>query len=225
MEPKKNPKLDLSKKSGLFLNIGMAVSLLIVILAFEWKTYDDAGLLDLGNVDDDIDEILDIPLTINEPPPPPPKVKIPEIVEVPDEEEIEEIEAVIDTDVDENEAIEEIVIMEVPAEEKIDEIFTIVEESASFPGGLEAFYDYLKEELEYPRQALRMGMEGRVFVEFIVERDGSLTDLRVVRSVGAGLDEEALRVLKNSPKWKPGKQRGKPVRQKMIQFISFKLTN
>ena len=225
MEPKKNPKIDLSRQSGMFLNIGMTASLLLVILAFEWKTYDDSGLMNLGNVDDDFEDIIDIPPT-EQPPPPPPKVQIPEIIEVPDEKEIEEeIEVKLDVEVTEETVVEEIVFSEAPAEENVDEIFTIVEESATFPGGITAFYEYLKKELKYPRQAQRMGIEGRVFVQFVVERDGRLTDIHVVKGIGAGCDEEAVRVLKESPKWKPGKQRGKPVRQKMIQNILFKFAN
>lgn len=225
MEPKKNPKIDLSRQSGLFLNIGMAASLFLVIVAFEWRSYDDTGLMDLGNVDDDFEDIIDIPPT-EQPPPPPPKVQVPEIIEVPDEEEIEEeIEVELDVEVTEETVVEEIVFEEAPEEENVDEIFTIVEESATFPGGIQAFYTYLGKELNYPRQAQRMGIEGRVFVQFVVERDGSLTDIQVVKGIGAGCDEEAVRVLKQSPKWKPGKQRGKPVRQKMIQNILFKFAN
>ena len=153
-------------------------------------------------------------------------MQVPEIIEVPDEEEIEEeIEVELDVEVTEETVVEEIVFEEAPEEENVDEIFTIVEESATFPGGITAFYQYLKKELDYPRQAQRMGIEGRVFVQFVVERDGSLTDIHVVKGIGAGCDEEAVRVLKNSPKWKPGKQRGKPVRQKMIQNILFKFSN
>ncbi len=225
MEPKKNPKIDSSKQSGMFLNIGMTLSLLIVIVAFEWRTYDDSGLMDLGSVEDDFEDIMDIPLT-EQPPPPPPKVQIPEIIEVPDEKEIEEeIDVDLDVDVTEENVMEEIVFDGTPDEEEVDEIFTIVEEPASFPGGNTAFYKYLKKEFKYPRQAQRMGIEGRVFVQFVVERDGSLTDIHVIKGIGAGCDEEAVRVLKNSPKWKPGKQRGKPVRQKMIQNILFKFSN
>ena len=225
MEPKKNPKMDLSKQSGMFLNIGMATSLFIVILAFEWKTFDDIGLVDLGSVDDDFEEILDIPPT-EQLPPPPPKVKVPEIVEIPDEQEIEEeIEIDLDVQVEDEAEIDVIVLADAPEDEEIDEIVDFPEESASFPGGITAFYGYLKKTLKYPRQAQRMGIEGRVFVQFVVERDGSLTDIHVVKGIGAGCDEEAVRVLKNSPKWKPGKQRGKPVRQKMIQNILFKFAN
>ena len=225
MEPKKNPKIDLSRQSGLFLNVGMAASLFLVIVAFEWRSYDDTGLMARGNVDDDFEDIIDIPPT-EQPPPPPPKVQVPEIIEVPDEEEIEEeIEVELDVEVTEETVVEEIVFEEAPEEENVDEVFTIVEESATFPGGIQAFYTYLGKELNYPRQAQRMGIEGRVFVQFVVERDGSLTDIQVVKGIGAGCDEEAVRVLKQSPKWKPGKQRGKPVRQKMIQNILFKFAN
>ncbi len=225
MEPKKNPKIDLSKKSGMFLNIGMTASLLIVILAFEWKSYDENALMDFGDIEDDFEDILDTPIT-EQPPPPPPKVQIPEIVEVPDEEEIEEeIDVELDVEVTEETVVEEIVFEEAPEEEVVDEIFTIVEEGATFPGGIQAFYSYLAKELKYPRQAQRMGIEGRVFVQFIVEKNGQLTDIQVVKGIGAGCDVEAVRVLKNSPKWKPGKQRGKPVRQKMIQNILFKFAN
>jgi len=95
MEVKKTPDADLNKKSGLFLNIGLVVSLLIVISAFEWRFYDDGNLVDLGQVRDEFEEMLEIPPT-EQPPPPPPKIQQPEIIEVPDEEEIEdEIEVVI----------------------------------------------------------------------------------------------------------------------------------
>ncbi|MEM9338840.1 MAG: energy transducer TonB [Bacteroidota bacterium] len=207
----------------MFLNIGLCGSLLLTIAAFEWRSYDDSGLLDLGSVEDDFEDIIEIPPT-EQPPPPPPKIKLPEIIEVPDEEEIEEeIEVELDVEVTEETVVEEIVFEEAPEEEEVDEIFTIVEEPAGFPGGIKAFYQYLSKSIKYPRQATRMGIEGRVFVQFVVEKDGSLTDIRVVKGIGAGCDEEAIRVLKSSPKWKPGKQRGRAVKQKIVQPISFKL--
>ncbi|WP_425392871.1 TonB family protein [Ekhidna sp.] len=103
------------------------------------------------------------------------------------------------------------------------EVFTIVEESASFPGGIDAFNQYLRENLKYPQVAQDNKKEGRVFVQFIVEKDGSLTDVHIVKGIGGACDKEAVRVLMNSPKWNPGKQRGKKIRQKMIQNILFKL--
>jgi periplasmic protein TonB len=98
-----------------------------------------------------------------------------------------------------------------------------VEESAAPKGGMAAFYKYVSEKMKYPAQARRMGTEGRVFVEFIVGKDGSISDVRAVRGIGGGCDEEAVRVLQSAPSWTPGKQRGKPVKQKMVIPIIFKL--
>ena len=89
MEIKKNPKADLEKRSGLFLNIGLCVSLLLVITAFEWRFYDRGAGMDLGTIEDDFEDLMEIPPT-EQPPPPPPVIQQPEIIEVPDEEEIEE---------------------------------------------------------------------------------------------------------------------------------------
>ncbi|HCX24390.1 MAG TPA: energy transducer TonB, partial [Cytophagales bacterium] len=118
MEPKKNPKVDLTRKSGMLMNIGLCVSLLSVIVAFEWRTYDESGILDLGQVQDDFEDIMEIPPT-EQPPPPPPKIQLPEIIEVPDEEEIEEeIEVELDVEVTEETVIEDIVFEEAPEEEE-----------------------------------------------------------------------------------------------------------
>ena len=223
MEAKKNPNADLTKKSGLFLNIGFVLSLLLVIAAFEWRSYEKSDLLDLGQVNDDFEEMTEVPLT-QQPPPPPPKVQQPEIIEVPDEEEIEEeIEVDLDVEITEDTEIEEIVFEEPVEEEETDEIFQIVENPASFKGGIGAFYQYVQKNMKYPSQAQRMGLEGKVFVQFVVGKDGKITDVQVLRGIGAGCDEEAIRVLKNSPAWSPGKQRGRAVRQRMVLPITFKL--
>jgi len=104
-----------------------------------------------------------------------------------------------------------------------DKVHTIVEEPARFIGGLEAFYGYLKTEMEYPEEAQKKGIEGRVFVQFTVETDGSLSDIHVVKGIDPDCDGEAVRVLENSPKWIPGSQDGKTVRMKMVQNILFQL--
>lgn len=223
MEPKKNPEIDLSKKTGLFLNIGFVVSLLLVILAFEWRSYDDTGLLDLGQIRDDFEEMTEIPLT-QQPPPPPPKIKQPEIIVVPDEEEIEEeIEIDLDIDMTDDTEIEEIIFDEPEEEEETDKIFLIVEQPATFKGGMAGFYDYVRKNLKYPSQGQRMGIEGKVFVEFVVGKDGKIGDVKVLRGIGGGCDQEAIRVLKRSPAWSAGKQRGRAVRQRMVLPITFKL--
>jgi len=223
MEQKKTPNADLNRKTGLFLNIGLVASLLLVIMAFEWKFYDDGSLVDLGQVDDQFEDIMDIPPT-EQPPPPPPKIQQPEIIEVPDEEEIEdEIEIDLDVEVTEETVIEEVVFEEAPEEEVADEIFTVVEQQPTPNGGMAAFYKYVGKNLKYPAQARRMGIEGKVFVQFVVDKDGSITDVQSVKGIGAGCDEEAVRVIKGATKWKPGKQRGRPVKVRMILPITFKL--
>jgi len=159
-----------------------------------------------------------------QPPPPPPKIQQPQIIEVPDEEEIEEeIKVEFDVEVTEDSKVEEIVIAPVEEKEDVDQIFLVVEETATPKGGMSAFYKYVGDKMKYPAQARRMGIEGKVFVEFVINRDGSITDVKAIKGIGAGCDEEAVRVVQSAPPWNPGKQRGKPVRQRYVVPITFKL--
>jgi protein TonB len=224
MEPKKTEKADLEKKSFMFFSLGLIIALLLSITAFTYRVYDDTSVKDLGANNANNDEILEVPPT-QQLPPPPPKIQQPQIIEVPDEKKIEEeIEINMDTEVTEQTKVEEIKIA--PQEEEKedpDQIFLVVEETAAPTGGMPAFYEYVGKKLKYPAQARRMGIEGKVFVEFVIERDGTITDVKAIKGIGAGCDEEAVRVLQSAPKWKPGKQRGKPVRQRMVLPIAFKL--
>jgi protein TonB len=224
MEPKKTEKADLEKKSFMFFSLGLIVALLLAITAFTYRVYDDTSVKDLSKNSANNDEILEVPPT-QQLPPPPPKIQQPQIIEVPDEKKIEEeIEINMDTEVTEQTKVEEIKIA--PQEEEKedpDQIFLVVEETATPTGGMPAFYEYVGKKLKYPAQARRMGIEGKVFVEFVIERDGTITDVKAIKGIGAGCDEEAVRVLQSAPKWKPGKQRGKPVRQRMVLPIAFKL--
>ncbi len=222
MEPKKSDKANLRKKTGLFFNIGLFTTMLIVVFAFNYKDYDEE-FVDFAATDSDFEELLEIPPT-EQPPPPPPKIQQPEIIEVPDEEEIEEeIEVDLDVEITEETVIEEIIVDEAPEEETADEVFLVVEDPALPPGGYPAFYEYISKNLKYPAQARRMGIEGKVFVQFVVDKDGSLTEVQAVKGIGAGCDEEAVRVIKGAPKWSPPKQRGKPVKQRIIVPIVFQL--
>lgn len=222
MEAKKTDKADLTKKSTFFFSIGLFVSMAMVVYTFELKQYDES-LVDLKDKSTDVfEEVLEVPPT-DQPPPPPPQIQTPQIVEVPDEEEIEEeIQINLDVEVTEETKVEEVIVVEAPKEE-VDEIFTIVEESAAPKGGMAAFYKYVGDKMKYPAQARRMGIEGRVFVEFVINKDGSISDVRAVKGIGAGCDEEAVRVVQSAPQWTPGKQRGKPVKQRMVLPITFKL--
>lgn len=223
METKKTDNANLKKKAGLFFNIGLLTAMLIVVFAFSYSNDGDGALVDQQAITDDFEDLLEIPPT-EQPPPPPPKIQQPEIIEIPDEEEIEEeIEVDLDVEITEEDVIEDIIVEEAPEEEVADEIFQIVEDPATPPGGYQAFYDYVGKKLKYPAQARRMGIEGKVYVQFVVDRDGTLTDVQAVKGIGAGCDEEAVRVIKGAPKWSPPKQRGKAVKQRIILPITFKL--
>ena len=222
---KKHYDVDVSKYGGLLFNIGLALSLAATLAVFEWKSYEDIGLASLVSAQDDADETIDIPITEQPPPPPPKVIQQPEIIEVPDEQEIEdEIEIELDIEVDEEQAVEEIVqVEEEEEEEDVDQIFTIVENPAEPVGGYPKFYKFIKKKLKYPKQARRMGVEGKVYVQFIIDKTGAITNVKVMKGVGAGCDEEALRVIKMAPKWKAGKQRGRAVKQRIVVPIVFKL--
>jgi protein TonB len=223
MEPKKTEKADLTKKTSLFFSIGLVLTMTIIVMAFEYKTYDDTDVKDLGKQTNNMEEILEVPPT-EQPPPPPPKIQQPQIIEVPDEEEIkEEIKVEFDAEITEDTKVSEITVVEEQPKEDVDEVFLVVEESAAPQGGMQAFYEYVGKKLKYPAQARRMGIEGKVFVEFVINRDGSIQDVKAIKGIGAGCDEEAVRVIQSAPSWKPGKQRGKPVRQRMVLPITFKL--
>ena len=106
-----------------------------------------------------------------------------------------------------------------------EQIFTIVETLPSFPGGMPAFYRYVGKNMNYPTQAKRMGVEGKVLLTFVVDKTGTIKDIEVVRGIGSGCDQEAIHVLKNSPKWNPGIQRGRKVNTKMMIPLIFKLSD
>jgi periplasmic protein TonB len=226
MEPKKNPKYDLSRKSILFFNIGLVISLLMVVVAFEWKSYDEVADL-RGYVGDDDIEIIDIPITEQPPPPPPQEMpKELEIIEVEDDKEIEEEPPIQDmSDIDTETVVETpVIIAPTVKKEEVQTIFDIVEEEAQPRGGMQAFYEFLGKNIDYPRQAVRLSIEGTAYVRFVIDEQGNVESAEVVegRELGYGLDEEAIRVIKLT-KWTPGKQRGRAVKQRKILPVKFKL--
>ena len=216
MEPKKNPEINLENKKGLFFQIGLIITLIIVLFAFEWKSYEKVDY-NLGQLNlDDLEEEI-IPITKQEvkpPPPPPPPPEVIEIVE--DEVEIEEELEIEDTESDEDIAIE-------IEEESDDEFFMVVENMPEFPGGDLGLMKYIQKNVKYPPIAKEYNITGKVYVSFIVDKSGSVTNVKIVRGVDKNLDAEALRVVKSLPKYKPGKQRGKPVRVMFTIPINFTL--
>lgn len=222
METKKNPKIDLEHRRGLFLNLGLIISLSFIIMAFEWKTTYSGVIVDFYEPSGDM-EVIVIPPTIHKPPPPPPKpVAVVRLIE--SEKEIEEDDILIDQiDFDDDFIVEDIVPSDPLPDEVVDEVITIAETMPSPVGGMSSFFNFVRKNLKYPNQARRMRIEGRVFVQFIVDKDGALTEVTVVKGIGAGCNEEAVRVMSMAPKWNPGKQRGKPVKVRMILPIHFRL--
>jgi periplasmic protein TonB len=224
MEAKKSPKADLEKKKSIFLQVGLVATLVVVLVAFEWRQY-ERPIYDLGTMDSDFIEEEDIPITRpEEPPPPPPPDPSTELVIVDDDVEVDDdfkidVEATIETQVRE-------FIPVVYEEEEVDEnyIFEIVEENPEFPGGNDAMMKFLRDNTRYPVIAREAGIQGTVFVTFVVERDGSVTNVSVIRGIGGGCDEEAVRVVRSMPKWKPGKQRNQPVRVQYRMPIRFVLS-
>ena len=216
MEAKKNPEVNLERKRGLFLQIGLVVSLLLILVAFEYKSYEKTDY-SLGQLQmDDLEEEI-IPITKQEvkpPPPPPPPPEVIEIVE--DEVEIENEIEIEDTESDEDEEIE-------IEEEDDEEFFMVVENMPEFPGGDLGLMKYIQKHVKYPAIAKEYNITGKVYVSFIVDKSGKVTNVKIVRGVDKNLDAEAVRVVKSLPKYKPGKQRGKAVRVMFTIPINFVL--
>lgn len=221
METKKTRKADLSNKKGLFFSIGLLATLILVSTAFEWRQNDKQLNLLANKSTNAFEEIIEVPPT-DIPPPPTPVIQQPQIIEVPDEEEIkEDLNIKFDVEAPRIELTSSAVIE--PTAEETDEIFTIVEENAMPQGGMLAFYKYLVDNMKYPALARRNNIEGKVLVQFVVGKDGAISDVKVLKGIGAGCDQEAVRVMEKAPSWKPGKQRGKAVRQRCIIPLSFQI--
>jgi protein TonB len=226
MEIKKTENADLDKKEFFFFSISLFITLVIVLVAFEYKQYDKPVVELIARNTNTFEEMLDVPAT-DIPPTPEVVVQQPRLVEVPDEQQIEEdVKFVFDVEVTEDTKLQEVEITEAPKiEEETEEIFTIVENTAEPKNGLAAFYQYVGTQIRYPAQARRMRVEGKVYVEFVVGKDGKIMEVKAVKGIGAGCDEEAVRIIQGSPPWNPGKQRGKPVKQRMVLPIIFKLAS
>lgn len=226
MEVKKTSKADLENKKMIFRQIGLILAMAILLLGFEWKSYDKAiAEIQSSQVLDVPEEIVPITEQKIKPPEPPPVKQVVTINIVEDDVNVDD-DLDIDVEANENTEVEEYIPVDLGSEEEeVEEqqIFMVVESMPEFPGGEAALTKYLFENIEYPQMAKESGIQGRVFVTFVVERDGKVTDVKVLRGIGGGCDEEAIRVVKNMPKWTPGKQRGKPVRVQFNLPIKFTL--
>lgn len=224
MEAKKSPKANLENKRILFIEIGLIVTLAVVLLAFEWRKY-DVAVVEMGarEVVEQVEEIIiNTKQEVKPPPPkPPPTTTVLNIVE--DDVEIED-ELIIDVEADEEMEIEEYVPIEVEEEEVVEEeIFLVVEQQPEFPGGEKARLTYLANNIDYPQMARESNIQGTVYVTFVVEPNGKISNVGILRGIGGGCDEEAIRVVEAMPSWQPGKQRGRAVRVRFNMPIKFTL--
>ena len=199
MEIKKSPKADLERRRTLYILVGLVFILSTVFVAFEWTTT-EVTLIEVAN--DAFDGLEDeiIPITMQQPAPPPPPPPAPQVEEilkvVEDDKEIEQVE-IESTEDDVNTEVEINFNDGAPTEEETttDEIFTVVENMPQFPGGDAALLGYISKSVKYPAIAQENGIQGRVIISFVIEKDGLVADATVVRGVDPALDKEALRVV------------------------------
>ncbi len=223
MAHKKSKKANLESKRIVFLEIGFVIVLAMVLYAFEYKSYDkvdyNKGVRMVDNTPQDF-----IPIIVQKEKPLPPK-PIPAVTKINVvDDKVDKVEDIyIDDTFDENSPMEEYIYFEKPDDVEEQKIYVHVQNMPEFQGGLAAMYSFIGKNIIYPRMAKEIGIEGRVFLTFVVERDGSVTDVQTLRGIGGGCDEEAVRVIKAMPKWNPGKQREKPVRVQFQMPIKFTL--
>ena len=196
----------------------------LIYIALEW-TKQEVTIYDNVALDVILEDEIEIIQTAEVLPPPPPP-EVPEVIEVLNvvEDDVETAEIIIDTEDDKDKQV----VIQAPIqgpviEEDTDVVFMVVESMPSFPGGDAALFKYLSDNIKYPVIAQESGIQGRVICQFVVNRDGSIVDIEVVRSVDRSLDAEAIRVISGMPKWSPGKQRGKTVRVKYTLPVNFRL--
>jgi periplasmic protein TonB len=223
---KKSEKANLEKKKGVFLQLGLVITLAIILVAFEWtskpKEMSSMGATSDMNLTEEI-----IPITRQQevkPPPPPAAPKVTDVLNiVEDDVKIDDELVIDDAEADQQMQVD---IVEFNETEEVveEEVFFIVEDMPSFQGkGQEGFREWIAQNLRYPEIAAENGISGKVYVQFAVNSKGEVVDAVVVRSVDPSLDKEAVRVVMSAPKWVPGKQRGKPVKVQFTFPINFVL--
>ncbi|MDD2299968.1 MAG: energy transducer TonB [Fermentimonas sp.] len=229
-EVKKSPKANLEKHRSTFILIGLVFAVSVLFFAFEWTSATEK--VDEAIIVQDVlaEEEIEITRRDAEPPPPPPPPPVeetPEIIQVVEEEVESRFEINVEDDQSQRQA--QTYVPPPPPQPKeeavTEEIFVVVEEQPEYPGGNAAMMQFLSNNIRYPVIAQENGIQGRVICNFVVERDGSITDVQVVRGVDPSLDREAVRVIQQMPRWKPGKQRGQAVRVRFTLPVVFRLQN
>ena len=217
MEVKKSPKADLNNKKLLFVEVGLVLALLVTLGAFEWKTKEKQESVFAQENTELIEEEI-IPITQDTPPPPPETPKIPILSDQIDivDDNIKVDDNILNLEDDSNLGVEIMDYVEEVQEEVVEEEaipFALVEEKPKFQGGdANNFSKWVASHLEYPEIAKENGVSGRVMVQFTVNPNGTVSDVKVLRGMDPSLNKEAVRVIQSSPKWTPGKQRDRAVK-------------
>ncbi len=227
MELKKNEKANLENKKSLFLQIGLILALIICIVALEWTSGQKRDSIFDGMTEEAIEE-EQIPVTEETPPEeiPPPEVTVTDLFEIVEDDVVIENEVRFEDDETSEDKVVEIYapVLQAEEEETEEEIFVIVEDMPKFRGGdINKFREWVQKRVRYPELAAENGIQGRVFISFVVETNGNVSNVAVTRSVDALLDEAAKEAVAASPKWEPGMQRGRPVRVRYSIPIIFQL--
>ncbi|MBR5893266.1 MAG: energy transducer TonB [Bacteroidaceae bacterium] len=228
LEEKKSKKASLEQHKTTWLLIGYIVVFAALFVAFEWTATEKKQTGEIISQGILLEEEIMVPITLPEKkvvPPPPAAKQITEILEiVEDDAEIEETEIMSVEDQGEVVEINEdanIVVEEVVEEETI---YQVVEQQPEFPGGMQALMKYLRDNIQYPRISRENNSQGKAYVNFVVNTDGSIQDVEIMKSSSdVYLDREAVRVVKSMPKWNPGKQAGKAVRVRFTLPVTFRL--
>ena len=228
MEIKKSQSADLNNKKLLFVEIGFVIALLFVYGAFEYKSKEKKEAVLAAETTEIIEEEI-IPITQENTPPPPEIAKIPvlsDVIDIVDDDIVVE-DNVLSLEDDANLGVELMDYVSEVEEEVVEEEaipYAIVEEKPKFQGGdANTFSVWVNKNLIYPEVARENGVSGRVIIQFTVNTNGSVTDVKVARGVDPALDKEAVRVISNSPKWTPGKQRDRNVKVTYIFPVVFQL--
>jgi len=231
MELKKSPKANLENRRTMFFQIGILLTLAVIFLAFEWSTTDKKETMVEKTAAAVIEEEM-VPITQAETAPPPPQITVPVMsdqIEIVDDAIKLDTDIFINTEDDKRIAVEIVNYVQVAAQEEIieeEEVpFLVVENKPKFQGSEDenGFRNWVYNRLSYPDSARENGVYGRVTVEFTIDTDGVVRNVRLVRGVDASLDAEALRVISSSPKWEPGRQRDKAVKVKYTFPVMFEL--
>jgi protein TonB len=222
----------------MFIGIGLVIALSIGLVAFEWRTFEEklAQVMDMA-IDEEIEEKIFAVQPSTPPPPPPPPPTVVEVLEIVENDvEVENEMQVQDVETNENENINTDIVESTEVVSDDNEVFQVVEDMPRFKGCekerneedaakcfQEKLYGFLSQNIKYPQQAKELGIQGKVFISFVIEKDGSVANVEILRGIGGGCDEEAERVIKKLPTFTPGKQRGRPARVQYRLPISFTL--